>query len=266
MDFRRRTVLIADDNKIFTMYLSIVLNRMGFDVIPAESGSSAINLSKRYRPDMMLLSMRMPDMDWHQTIKSVKANYRTASTHIIMISDKADPHLSEECLSVGCSGVLRKPVDLAELNVVLFNSIGLSEYRSRRSMRVSFGKRVAVTHNGVTRNFYAVTLSERGIYIRKRHPLPIGDRVEIALPLKDDKLLYLKGTVVAKKGLYGSLFKVDPGIAIEFNELTRDDATLLRSYVVEMLAGDILEEQEEAFIAVHQEALEESGSHKSFGS
>lgn len=256
MGFRRRVVLIASDNQIFTMYLSIVLNRMGFDVIPSDTPIKVIDLLKRFTPDIVLLSVKMPDLHWLKAIRGAKEVKRKSSISVILISDESDKDIYQECLRMGCSGFLPRPVDLAELNKILFNFTVLPGCRRRRSLRVSFGKKIAVTYNGVTHNFYAVTLSEGGIYIRKRHPLPIGEKVEIAIPLKNEELLCLQGTVIAQKGLYGDLYKIEPGIAVEFNNPSSSDSVILRSYITELLAGDILDEQEEPFFLVSHDLLE----------
>ncbi len=70
---------------------------------------------------------------------------------------------------------------------------------------------MAVTHDGITKEHYTVSLSEAGIYIRKRNPFDIGTEVEIALPLKDGETINLKGTVIYVRCLRGDVFKIAPG-------------------------------------------------------
>ena len=44
MTLRKKTVLIADDSETFVMYFSLLLKRLGFDIIPAENGLEALKL------------------------------------------------------------------------------------------------------------------------------------------------------------------------------------------------------------------------------
>jgi Tfp pilus assembly protein PilZ len=86
-----------------------------------------------------------------------------------------------------------------------------------------------------------VSLSEGGMYIRDRNPFSVGAEIEVALPLKDEKTINLKGTVIYVKGLSGDVFKVAPGMAIEFKELNSDDSAMLKAYITELLTQDIIE-------------------------
>ena len=94
------------------------------------------------------------------------------------------------------------------------------------------------------------TLSAGGIYLRKKDPFPIGARVEIVVPVKkEEDGLHLQGTVIYTKELFGDLFKLPPGMAIEFKGISEDDYHTLRNYIEELLTEDIAEGQEDNSIA-----------------
>jgi CheY-like chemotaxis protein len=52
MSERSRRILIVDDSETFLMYLSILLRRMGFDIIPADNGITALKLLRVLMPDI----------------------------------------------------------------------------------------------------------------------------------------------------------------------------------------------------------------------
>jgi Tfp pilus assembly protein PilZ len=86
------------------------------------------------------------------------------------------------------------------------------------------------------------------MYIRNKDPFRVGTNVEIALPLKNDEMMSLEGTVIYVKGVGGDMFKIAPGMAIEFKNLNDNAASVLRSYITGLLTSDILEEQDEPVI------------------
>lgn len=249
MSNRPKRILIVDDSETFLMYVSILLRRMGFDkVIPADNGVEALKLLRILMPDVVMLDIAMPQMDGITVLRHIKGDDHTSNMPVIMVSIASDRKSYEECERLGCSAYLTKPLKITELNNALNECV--FKGKKRQFLRTSFEKKITVTHNGVAKEHYAVSLSEGGMYIRNINPLSIGTEVEIALPLKDKKTVSLKGTVIYVKDLHGDLFKIAPGMAIEFKDLTNNDSAMLRSYITELLTGDILEEQEEPVISI----------------
>lgn len=246
---RTKRILIVDDSETFVMYISILLRRMGFNkVIPANSGIEALKLLRIMMPDVVLLDIAMPQMDGITTLRHIKGDNHTSNIPVIMVTIVSDSKSYEECERLGCSGYLTKPVKITELNNILNGCISYSGGKKRRVLRTSFKEKVAITCNGVTEEHYAESLSQRGIYIRKRNPLNVRTEVEIALPLKDEKTVNLKGTVIYVRGLTEDISKISPGMGIEFKELTSNDSEMLRVYITELLTKDIIEEQDEPII------------------
>ena len=253
MTDRPKRILIVDDSETFLMYISILLRRMGFDkVIPADSGIEALKLLRILMPDVVLLDIAMPHMDGVTALRHIKGDDRTSHIPVIMVTISSDSKLHEECERLGCSGYLTKPVKINDLNCALNQCISYAGGRKRQHLRTSFERKVAVTCNGDTKEHYAVSLSEGGMYVRKVNPFSVGTEVEIALPLRDEKTLNLKGTVIYVKSISGDIFKVAPGMAIEFKKLTGDESAMLKTHITELLTGDILDEQEEPVLTIDQ--------------
>lgn len=246
MEEKFKKVLLADKSKDFVMYVSIVLQRMGYKVIPAENGKETLKLLKLFTPDIIMLDPEMPQTDGITALKHIRGDKRTSGIPVIMVSDNKDKH-EEECIREGCSVFLTKPVRLTVLNDVIEGHVG---GRRRRSLRIPFNKKVAVTHQGVTSQYHAVDLSEGGIYIRKSGSLPAGTEVTVALPLKSEKHLLLNGTVIYNKNLFGEGFRIPPGVAIKFDNLSDRDSALLRAYTLELFTEDLVEETYKTFFRI----------------
>jgi two-component system cell cycle response regulator DivK len=248
---RTRKLLIVDDNETFLMYMSILLHRMGFKkVIPADNGVDALKLLRIVTPDVVLLDISMPQIDGVTVLRHIKGDTLTSNIPVVMLTIASDRKSYEECQRLGCSGYLTKPVKLIELNNTLYSCMSAhSDCKNRQFLRTPFNKKVTVTQNDMTEELFAVNLSQRGIYIRKKNPFPEGTEVIVSLPLRDEKsTLNLTGTVIYTKDISGEVFKIPPGMAVEFKQLTSNDSTMLMTYITELLTKDIIEEQDELII------------------
>jgi CheY-like chemotaxis protein len=249
MGNRTKRILIVDDSETFLMYTTVLLHRMGFDKITsAKNGVEALKLLRILMPDVILLDIKMPQMDGITVLRHIKDDENTSNIPVIMVTIVSDGNSIEDCKRLGCSGYLTKPVKVTELNDTLNKCISYEGGKRRKFLRTSFEKNVSVTHNGITEEHPAICLSEGGIYVRKRNPFNIGTEVEISLSLKDDKILNLKGTVIYIRGLSGDVVRDQPGMAIEFKNVNEDASVMLRTYITELLTEDIIEGKDEPII------------------
>ncbi len=244
----RKRVVIAGDDPVFTTYLSILLNRLGLDIIPVTSPAETQEMIHVARPDIILLVSIQPSTPWLRLLRQMKKQQTTRFTPVIAIIDESAKAKRDSYFKLGCAGVLTKPVEVAELNTLLWNVIVLPEGRRRRTLRVAYDRKISLSYHGKTEYHYAVSLSEGGIQIRQKRPLIMGTLVEATISLADGSPLRLKGMVIDKIGIYDSLFPGVRGITIGFRELTADDTLRLRGTIARILAGDILEEQEEPYL------------------
>ena len=107
-----RLVLVIDDDEDVTRILSYVFESQGHRVIAAHNGREAIDLAKRYRPDMLTLDLGMPDVDGYTVLKQLRAADETRAIPIICISVQTDP---ERAISMGADYFLEKPLDIDRL-------------------------------------------------------------------------------------------------------------------------------------------------------
>ena len=118
----------------------------------------------------------------------------------------------------------------------------------RKHLRIPFTQKVTITCEGTKYDLFAETLSEGGMYIRKKVPFPVSTSLEVSIPLTDSSPLSFKGRVIYTKGLNADLFRVPPGMAIEFMNVSAEFAATLKSFIKACLAKDIWEKQKETFI------------------
>jgi CheY-like chemotaxis protein len=79
-------ILIVDDTLTNLQVLTQMLIEHGYKVRPARNGKLALKLVQSILPDLILLDIKMPEMDGYQVCKKLKANDRTRDIPIIFIS------------------------------------------------------------------------------------------------------------------------------------------------------------------------------------
>jgi CheY-like chemotaxis protein len=108
-------ILLVDDETVNLDVLSRRLGREGYLVNQAESGRKALDLMQVQKFDLVILDVRMPDLDGIEVLKRIKADVKTRSTPVIMLSAHTSDKIIRKCLLLGAADYLGKPLimDLA---------------------------------------------------------------------------------------------------------------------------------------------------------
>jgi CheY-like chemotaxis protein len=242
----RPTVLTIDDNQIFLGTLAVLLERLQFEVLPVTSTRDALDLARVVQPQVITLSMQMPDMDSLEFMRTLRADTDLAELPVIMITSQREKQQVWEAMSLGCIEVLDKPLEVTRLHQAL-QRCNLYKEGRRRYLRAPFTKPVAVSCRGEEYQLTSVTLSERGIMVRMANPLPRGADVTVRFPLPQGGEMHLPGQVIYVRGT-PSQVGPPPGVTIRFDRLTIKDTEQLHALVKQLLIGDILEKQDEPVI------------------
>lgn len=100
-------VLLADDHRLFVEGLNLVLNKNGIRVVgTAATGRQAVELTSELQPDVVLLDIRMPDMDGLQALGAIKAS--SPETSVIILTSFNTPQYLTRAISLGAAGYLMK--------------------------------------------------------------------------------------------------------------------------------------------------------------
>jgi CheY-like chemotaxis protein/predicted transcriptional regulator len=102
-------LLIVDDEAQFRATTKKILDRRGFDTILAGSGEEAIEMLES-NPDVVVLDIKMPGMDGHETLKEIKN--RSPKTPVIMLTGHGDMPSAKQALKGGAFDYLSKPCDI----------------------------------------------------------------------------------------------------------------------------------------------------------
>lgn len=109
------TILTIDDEQAIRESFHLYLEDYGFHVVEAENGRVGIRLFEAHRPDLVLVDLRMPEVDGLQVLEYVVAN--APDTPIIVVSGTGVIDDAIEALHLGAWDYLLKPIQ--DLSVLL---------------------------------------------------------------------------------------------------------------------------------------------------
>jgi AmiR/NasT family two-component response regulator len=106
-------VLIAEDESLIALQMRQALRDAGYEVLAeARTGTEAVRLAASLRPELILMDIRMPEMDGLQAARQI---WKARATAIVMVTAYGGEALVEAALAAGASGYLVKPVHRRQL-------------------------------------------------------------------------------------------------------------------------------------------------------
>jgi len=109
------TILIVDDNLTNLSVLFAHLRSVGFKVLVAENGHSALKRAALAGPDIILLDILMPDMDGFETCRRLKEDPRTQDIPVILMTALTDTENKIKGFSIGAVDYITKPAQYEEV-------------------------------------------------------------------------------------------------------------------------------------------------------
>ena len=103
-------ILIVDDEINLVNMLQRLLKNLDYDVAVATNGRHALEQADQFDPDVILLDIKMPDMDGIQVLKTLRSTPRFAETPIIVLSAKGQLHEISAGMEAGADTYMCKPV------------------------------------------------------------------------------------------------------------------------------------------------------------
>jgi len=114
-------ILLTDDNTEFSLNLKDILEVKGYEVFIANDGFSALDFVRRTKVDIVLMDIRMPEMDGVETYKKMKSII--PDVPVIMLTGFALEELIRESIEYGVFGCLSKPLNFDELFTAIENAL-----------------------------------------------------------------------------------------------------------------------------------------------
>jgi CheY-like chemotaxis protein len=120
------TVLVVDDDPVILKLLQVNFEMDGYRVVTAADGAEGVERARSEQPDIILCDIMMPKMNGFEVTKTLKADKKTRSIPVVLLSAKAQAADLQAGADVGADDYITKPFDplalLDRVNKVLQES------------------------------------------------------------------------------------------------------------------------------------------------
>jgi two-component system, response regulator PdtaR len=125
---RKLEILIADDESIIRLGLKQILEEAGHTVLAAENGVAAVRLAEAHTPDLVILDIKMPEMDGFVAARAILDRTQVP---IIFLTAYGEQGLVERAVRLSVMGYLVKPINEAELLAMIQVAVQRFEEHTR---------------------------------------------------------------------------------------------------------------------------------------
>ena len=208
------SVLLVDDNGLFRDVGEAVARRTACRVLTASTGSDALALARKERPDVVFVDERLTGMSGSDVCRVLKADPRFARTPVVVVAGEGAEE--DEAKRAGADETLPRTFALADFFDALRRFLHVfprSAERSPVQWDVTFWKDGA-QHSGTIRD-----LSRGGFFVRTPVRLPVGARIEASFELPGEPAgrIFVAEAIVVRaasepdRGLGCRFFRVTEG-------------------------------------------------------
>jgi len=225
------SILLADSDHIAVELGKTYLRKTGARLFTCHDGEMAWEIIRRERPDLVLMSARMPGLDGIECCRLVKDDAALHSISIVLTLVSGKGENVENCAKAGCDDVLLKPIDRKTFFATIKKFVNLEKrnaprFKSRFSIHCA-----SATGNGSDCNVFDV--STGGLFLQASPLLPVDTVIEMEF------ILPVVNVEICCKGRVAWLNKPEapnktafpPGMGVEFINLSAGGKQAIHDYL-----------------------------------
>lgn len=127
---KKPIILIIEDDLDVAEMLDAYFRVQGYEVYAANWGEDGVKVCQEKRPNLVILDIRLPDIDGYEVASRLRDNRRTANIPIIFLTEKRSRSERLQGLELGADDYITKPFDIQELRLRVRNSLQRSSLGS----------------------------------------------------------------------------------------------------------------------------------------
>jgi DNA-binding response OmpR family regulator len=120
---KKAKILIVEDDLDVAEMLNAYFRVQGYDVFTVNWGEDGVRACQENRPDLVILDIRLPDIDGYEVATRLRRDRRTKDVPIIFLTEKRDRADRLHGLELGADDYITKPFDVQELRLRVRNSL-----------------------------------------------------------------------------------------------------------------------------------------------
>ena len=121
-DIKSKILIIEDDLDVAEM-LNAYFRVQGYDVLTVNWGEDGVRSCQTIHPDLVILDIRLPDIDGYEVARRLRGDRRTSEVPIIFLTEKRDRSDRLQGLEIGADDYITKPFDVQELRLRVRNAL-----------------------------------------------------------------------------------------------------------------------------------------------
>lgn len=121
-DIKSKILIIEDDLDVAEM-LNAYFRVQGYDVFTVNWGEDGVRSCQTIHPDLVILDIRLPDIDGYEVARRLRSDRRTSEVPIIFLTEKRDRSDRLQGLELGADDYITKPFDVQELRLRVRNAL-----------------------------------------------------------------------------------------------------------------------------------------------
>lgn len=161
-------ILVVDDEDAILELLKYNLEKEGYIVKTASEGSKAVEIAKKFIPDLILLDIMMPRQDGVETCRQIRDFPELHHTYIVFLTARSEEYSEVAAFDVGADDYITKPIKPRALMSRISAMFRRDNKKNNSSAKIVLGDLV------IDRSSYTITKKDK----------------EISLPKKEFELLY----------------------------------------------------------------------------
>lgn len=126
----KKQILIVEDDVDLVEMLSAYFRVQGYEVETASWGEDAVKLALNKLPDLILLDIRLPDIDGFEVCRRLREVRKTQSVPVIFLTEKRERSDRLSGLELGAVDYITKPFDVQELRLRVRNVLRRSQFQA----------------------------------------------------------------------------------------------------------------------------------------
>jgi two-component system, OmpR family, alkaline phosphatase synthesis response regulator PhoP len=103
-------VLVVDDEEPILELLKYNLEKSGYEVKTAENGMKAVEIAKKFTPDLVLLDIMMPKMDGVETCRLIREIPEMQKSFVVFLTARSEEYSEVAAFDVGADDYITKPI------------------------------------------------------------------------------------------------------------------------------------------------------------
>ncbi len=118
MSDEKKSIVVVDDDTNVGLLVSVILKSLNYEIITLTTGKELLSfLIKNPKPSLILLDLKLPDIDGYELCKKIRENHFMSDIPIIILTGVSEVDAKIKTIEIGADDYINKPFDVRELKV-----------------------------------------------------------------------------------------------------------------------------------------------------